>query len=506
MTEYDHVLDPVGDLVLILSTASLVAYKTPVGDKHIGHVDITGSSTTCQDSCESLEVRFRVSSKHLTLASRVFNSMLKPGFLEGDKLRTQGCADLRLPEDNPAALLILLNLIHGRFKQVPLKVDLCMLTELAILVDKYELLEITDIVLKSWLEDLEKSIKQEFNDDLLPLMCISYVFRKPDIFRQVTRTAQMEGDGPIKEYRLPIPASVLKEIDRSRANALAESFAYIQEVLKSYQGSKRNCALGLKCDAMVLGSLTLGLAAIGVLQPPPFPYDGFCLKTLAQQLCDIQVLQYCTLHEHTRNYGHFSDTVRCQGVMIPLQVELRRLGEQLHGLWLDNFTRNEQVAQVDCVAFTGIKEYGAGAEKLVVLRGSSVQVSVEIVEEEEVGGVYVYTGYEGNPGADDAKVGPGALVLKTGIVKEENDGDVAGRAPLLELTEGVLKVYENEAFAELGAKPLLAVPKLLYDGGVGSTVSMTVPLDEIGKAPPKLETGAVPKDVKEGIGVVEVFV
>jgi len=124
-----------------------------------------------------------------------------------------------------------------------------------------------------------------------------------------------------------------------------------------------------------------------------------------------------------------------------------------------------------------VKEYGAGADAKVVvlaLRGSSVQVSVEVVDEEELVGVYVYIGYEGSPDADVANVGPMALVLKAGNVKDDNGTVVAGRAPLFELTDGVLKVYENEEFAELGAKPLLAVPKLLYDGGVGSTVSVSV--------------------------------
>jgi len=35
---------------------------------------------------------------------------------------------------------------------------------------------------------------------------------------------------------------------------------------------------------------------------------------------------------------------------------------------------------------------------------------------------------------------------------------------------------------------------------------MTDPVDEAGIAPPKLETGAVPKDVEEGMALVEVFV
>ena len=137
--------------------------------------------------------------------------MLKPGFSEGDKLRTQGYADLRLPEDKPAPLLILLNLMHGRIRAVPRKVNMDMLTELAILVDKYELLEITEIVLNSWLNGMDKNIKEEFNNDLLSWICISYVFKKAKIFQRVTKIAQMQSRGPIEEHRLPIPESVLSK-------------------------------------------------------------------------------------------------------------------------------------------------------------------------------------------------------------------------------------------------------------------------------------------------------
>lgn len=84
-----------------------------------------------------------------------------------------------------------------------------MLTELAVLVDKYDLLEATEMFLDSWFEDLQNNVPQEFNEDLLPWICISWVFKKQEIFERVTKTAQRESDGPIEEYRLPIPGSVL---------------------------------------------------------------------------------------------------------------------------------------------------------------------------------------------------------------------------------------------------------------------------------------------------------
>ncbi|MCJ1383322.1 hypothetical protein MMC17_006435 [Xylographa soralifera] len=357
MTQLYHILDPVGDLVLILSTTSHVADKMSLSDVQARNVEIAGSSPSGskRKASNSQEIQVRVSSKHLTLASRVFDSMLKPGFSEGDKLRSQGHAALRLPEDNPAALLILLNLMHGRFKAVPRKVDLSMLTELATLVDKYELLEITEMFQGSWMEVLEKSITEEFNDDLLPWICISYVFKKAEIFQRVTRIAQMRSKGPIEEYRLPIPESVLGkqpsytfddkrlnnwtvEIDTSRQQTLARMFAYVKLVLDKYQGHERTCETGLKCTAMVLGFLTISLTAIGILPLPDAPYKDFCFETLAQRLREMEILQYCELHPHPY-------IAKCEGVKKALLPIISRREQELHGLRLDAFQRKEQTAR-----------------------------------------------------------------------------------------------------------------------------------------------------------------
>ena len=160
-----------------------------------------------KESCYT--VRMRVSSKHLTLASPVFRSMFKVKYKEGLDLYSQGHAELLLPEDNPAAFLIILYLIHGQPRKVPRKITLNMLTELAILVDKYDLLEPIEMFLDCWLQDLTSTISLTLNDDLLPWICISWVFNKSEIFKKVTKIAQVESEGLLEADQLPIPEWVL---------------------------------------------------------------------------------------------------------------------------------------------------------------------------------------------------------------------------------------------------------------------------------------------------------
>ena len=159
----------------------------------------------CQD------VRIRVSSKHLTLASPVFRAMLKVKYKEGLDLCSQGHVELPLPDDNPAAFLIILRLIHGQIRKVPRKIDFWMLTELAILVDKYELSETVEMLLDFWLQDLESTIPLTLNKYLLPWICISWVFKKSEIFNNLTQIAQMESKGLLEANQLPIPEYVLSK-------------------------------------------------------------------------------------------------------------------------------------------------------------------------------------------------------------------------------------------------------------------------------------------------------
>lgn len=57
-----------------------------------------------------------------------------------------------------------------------------MLTEIAILVDKYELLATAEIMIYQRFQDLESDIPTSFIDDLFLWTCLSWVFKKLEIF------------------------------------------------------------------------------------------------------------------------------------------------------------------------------------------------------------------------------------------------------------------------------------------------------------------------------------
>jgi hypothetical protein len=240
-----YTCDPNGDLLLIMSrhvvsdsesetdTASLGAHDIvqPVSEDDVmgsgpdgnlvgdnleadGDVSSLGGESWETES-STVDCHFLISSKHMILASSVFKAMLQGDFSEGLKLRATGELELPLPDDDPDAFVILLNIIHGHNRKVPRLVDLSLLIRIAILVDKYQMLERVEIFSDMWIDELQGSkngIPKSLTPDVLSWLSISWVFNKADPFRQLTRILAMEGDddmGGEKLQVLPIPDRVI---------------------------------------------------------------------------------------------------------------------------------------------------------------------------------------------------------------------------------------------------------------------------------------------------------
>lgn len=177
-----HTFDPKGDLLLILSKAVVhdpesktgaaventpTGSATPEGDgdavstgslatavQAVADGENTGNETsedtviqgeivesdaTAEAEKPAIVVHMLVSSKHMMLASPFFKAMLKGGvFKEGRKLKSNGKVEVPLPDDNPDHFRAILDIIHGRNRQVPRTMDLVSLVEVSILVDNYQ--------------------------------------------------------------------------------------------------------------------------------------------------------------------------------------------------------------------------------------------------------------------------------------------------------------------------------------------------------------------------------
>ena len=247
-------IDPDGDLLLILNErkrenslskkiGGLEMMATPVDDSGIGE-EIVGDGEVAiletveedadgnvnvsevverekeKNKQELKEIHMLVSSKHMVLVSPVFKAMLQwSSFKEGYSTKAHGKVEVPLPDDDPDAMRILVDIVHCHHKDVPRKVKLSLLTHLAILVDKYRLHEAVQIYSDMWISQAKKKFPSSMAEDgievCLQWLCISWVFEKARDFTSMTRIFQQESTTSLAEmirdsnWDIPVPGSVI---------------------------------------------------------------------------------------------------------------------------------------------------------------------------------------------------------------------------------------------------------------------------------------------------------
>jgi hypothetical protein len=297
------------------------------------------------DTKESL-VYMRASSKYLMRASPVFKAMLKPNFPEGATLLFTGKVEVPLPDDDPIAFSILMDIVHGK-PGVPRHVSLLLLTALSVLVDKYQLLKVVSKYSDQWVDALKRDIPQAITSDLFHWLSVSWVFRSSEEFNHLTRILERESDGldldtysrELQEY-LPIPEIITETIQRKRQRAIYQAFDMLNSWTDILQMPKTRCnAKGspeshrLTCDAKLLDSLLVSATKIGIWPPPPPPYNGLTFKDIAYDINQLDVVSFCSRTAYT------SSTSRSHGIKAEIGSSVEKIRSKLSGLNLKDFTR-----------------------------------------------------------------------------------------------------------------------------------------------------------------------
>jgi hypothetical protein len=174
-------------------------------------IDINVADISVQSTKQETEViHYRVSSRHLTLASLWFKRTLtSSGSREALPDPSDGRYYVNASEWDEEAFLILLNALHVRRRQVPKTVTLEMLAKLAVLIDYYELQDAEAI--EDWVDGWKKGVKEnhtvppKYSRDLMLWLCISAVFGMSRQLEMATEWAIRESWGPLETLGLPIP-------------------------------------------------------------------------------------------------------------------------------------------------------------------------------------------------------------------------------------------------------------------------------------------------------------
>ncbi|KAK3382141.1 hypothetical protein B0T24DRAFT_564082 [Lasiosphaeria ovina] len=217
-------------------------------------------------------LRIKVSSKHLTLASRVFKSKLaaSPG------TQSDGRVHLTFGDGlfDPKAVTAVLNAVHARGRKVPRAVDLETLANITLVVDKFGLLDAIDVYADRWVDALLDSLPAAHPRDLTLWVYISHVFRRADVFKTATKLVAAHATGPIRDLGLPLREKLIKHLDAQRQDLVGQAVAAVHGTLDELTGGSAACA-AYHCDALLLGELVKTLHAARLVWPPPAkPFTG----------------------------------------------------------------------------------------------------------------------------------------------------------------------------------------------------------------------------------------
>ncbi|KAL2071666.1 hypothetical protein VTL71DRAFT_12901 [Oculimacula yallundae] len=261
------------------------------------------------------EMHMLVSSKHLMTASPVFKAMLKKGhFKEGTKL-TSGRSEVALDDDPPAAFKILMDILHFNARQVPRELDLKKFTNLAVLVDKYQLLEPVELFAARWLKDLQDT-PSIFMSDTHRILCIAWVFRSVahELLLKIIKILLVYNEGKIGAgiaHQFPIPGLLLETIESYRQEFISEALRNVDDLITKYVQRSPNGPIVCRgkykddttkrrqtCDNAMSGSLMASLIFEELFPLPIAPYHDLSVFDTISKVVKIKLSAVCDLWDN----------------------------------------------------------------------------------------------------------------------------------------------------------------------------------------------------------------
>ncbi|KAG6231600.1 hypothetical protein E4U26_006752 [Claviceps purpurea] len=253
------------------------------------------------DNGELEEIHFRLSSRHLALASPVFKAMLNGSWKESTPAldrSNNGSAKTRAPlqlgfdsqvrfeltaEDwDDEVFLILMNIVHGRNALVPLSSDLTTLVKMSVLVDYYQCQEVTQVVVGLWIDKLSDQLPKSYNPECVMWMFVSWVFSRGEIFEEMTKVAIRTSVGGLGTIHLPFPPMLLSManphlhgfsklinlaafMEQKRDQFVDKIFKILGDLFKDLCKGRCGCH-SRRCSFMLLGALMAGINQTGLYQ------------------------------------------------------------------------------------------------------------------------------------------------------------------------------------------------------------------------------------------------
>ncbi|KAF5647613.1 uncharacterized protein FTJAE_1669 [Fusarium tjaetaba] len=243
MRSVTYEIDPQGAIEVILQdpdtqcTSPLLSTAIPIPPTEQAPVKVKkgeegGEQDDFSRNDKEVQIRMRVSSHHLSLASPILSSLLQQS-AEANEIYLTGW--------DAKALATVLNVIHGRNAQVPRNVNFEFLTQVAAVVHHLECAEAVQLLSSFWLSTLEEAAVSNFNSKCVLWMFNSWVFSWRKEFSHCAQLVLSNYRGPntVILYDLPL-TEVLDKIDGMRIVLIKKVFTAL-ESLEQTLSTERGC-------------------------------------------------------------------------------------------------------------------------------------------------------------------------------------------------------------------------------------------------------------------------
>ncbi|KAI9371072.1 hypothetical protein BJX61DRAFT_544041 [Aspergillus egyptiacus] len=300
-----HTLDDEGDVLIILRNPNepFAVYDGESSDKE---------EPTPEPQAD---VTYRVSSKHLKIASPVFKNMLSPEWKEGKKLQESGQVTIKAFSWDSDALLLFLSVLHCKAHEIDYQPDLELLAQLAVIGDYYQCRKLVSFHADAWVSRLPVTSPVHVREMMLWIW-VAFWFGRAALFENYTAMVIRESEDPVTSLGLPFPSKVIDKINEARTSYIGRIFNALDLERHSLLNDAR-CSY--ECCALVLGGLMKQMhdndllcsdallthddphSPRGLRPPQPTaPYHGFRFDDLKSLVLGFRPLQ-ATGIKHTNS-------------------------------------------------------------------------------------------------------------------------------------------------------------------------------------------------------------
>ncbi|KUL89260.1 hypothetical protein ZTR_03716 [Talaromyces verruculosus] len=360
MDQPTHIIDPDGEVMIILSNANAPFAPEAYVTEKANEVSVENESSEFtmseifgddEKDKDLTKPRFciQVSAKHLTIASPVFKKLLTGLWKESVTFLQKGSVEITTESWDPEAFLILLRIMHCQLSQMPRKLTVEMLAKVAVIADYYNCKDVTRFFVLVWIEAFEEKFPTTYSRELILWLWISWAFQYEKQFKMITSTAMSHSDGEINSLGLPIPDRVIGKLDpssfitdqsltnflpasinRGRQEAIENIFNLLHEKHEALLDGKLGCRF--ECSSIMYGALTKQMKSTALLAPRPFrPFRGLNYNQLVQKVRSF------TSPEWYSQLSYYNKYVRHSCSNSSFESLLGKMDDSVNGLVLLDF-------------------------------------------------------------------------------------------------------------------------------------------------------------------------